>query len=153
MFAPQPPRITLASAVHQDAVAELVRVTGMEVDVGAELERKYARLWLAWIPERRGPVGFLLGWDVADELHVIDVATHPELRRRGVARALLDCAVNHARARQARLVLLEVRAGNGPAIALYTSHGFEETTVRRHYYSDGENALEMALDLAAAPPC
>ena len=53
-----------------------------------------------------------------------------------------------ARREHKRLVLLEVRQSNGPAIALYRSVGFETTGVRRGYYSDtGEDALEMRVTL------
>src|SRR5687768_15728706 len=54
----------------------------------------------------------------------------------------------YARARSARLVLLEVRRSNAAAIALYRALGFEEAGVRRGYYSDdGEDALEFRLEL------
>lgn len=147
---PSPTSITLLRPEQLDVAAALVRETEMTVDVQAELDRPFAHLWLAWHPERPLPAGFLLAWDVADELHVLDVATHPAVRRRGVARALLQHALDHARDRAARVALLEVRASNAAAIALYASHGFAETNVRERYYADGEDALEMALSLPTA---
>lgn len=45
----------------------------------------------------------------------------------------------------AELVLLEVRASNSPALALYTSLGFERVGLRKRYYSDGEDAVLMTL--------
>jgi len=52
-----------------------------------------------------------------------------------------------AHTRNARLVLLEVRAGNAGAIALYRAAGFEVTGERRAYYANGEDALLMAIEL------
>jgi len=149
----EPFRITSAGTAQQAAVAALVRDTGMQVDVPAELARRFSRIWLAWLSDNPDPVGFLLAWEVVDELHVLDVATHPALRRRGIARALLRHAIAHAQRRRARIALLEVRRSNAPAIALYTHHGFEETSVRPGYYADGEDALEMALALDAPELC
>src|ERR1700746_3371237 len=35
------------------------------------------------------PAGFLCRWLVADECHILNVAVHPELRRGGIAMALM----------------------------------------------------------------
>ncbi|WP_143526401.1 ribosomal protein S18-alanine N-acetyltransferase [Rubrobacter xylanophilus] len=88
----------------------------------------------------------------ADELHVTTLAVHPESRRRGYGRALLEAAVTEEHG--IRRVLLEVRPSNAPARAFYAALGFRETGHRPRYYGD-EDALLMTLDLpgdAAAPP-
>ena len=47
-----------------------------------------------------------------------------------------------------RIVLLEVRRSNDPAIGLYRKHGFSVFGVRKKYYADNdEDAIEMALSL------
>src|SRR6185312_3951673 len=74
-----------------------------------ELARPWARIWIARGDAPVGSpraVGFLLAWHVADELHVLDVATHPELRRRGYGRALLQQSLAYAREQAIRHVLL-----------------------------------------------
>jgi ribosomal-protein-alanine N-acetyltransferase len=77
---------------------------------------------------------------------LLELASHPERRRRGVARALLDALIAHGRQNQKRLLLLEVRRSNQAAITLYESCGFQHTGVRRGYYSDtAEDALEMRI--------
>jgi ribosomal-protein-alanine N-acetyltransferase len=90
---------------------------------------------------------FLLAWDAADEVHLIDVVTHPDARRRGLARALLKTLIAHAAGRQAALIALEVRRSNLAAIALYRGAGFRVVGVRRSYYPGGEDALDMLLHL------
>lgn len=82
---------------------------------------------------------------VLDELHVTNVAVHPEHRRRGYARAMIRGAL--AAYPDARLVHLEVRPTNGSAKTLYRSLGFRETGRRPRYYGD-EDALLMTLDLS-----
>jgi ribosomal protein S18 acetylase RimI-like enzyme len=44
-------------------------------------------------------------------------------------------------------MLLEVSAGNEPAIALYEQAGFAEIDRRRRYYRDGSDALVLAREL------
>lgn len=74
-------------------------------------------------------------------------------RGRGIGRALLTRLVAEAHARGAREVLLEVRADNPVAQALYSSLGFEAIAVRPHYYQpDDVDAVVMRVVLAAAPP-
>jgi ribosomal-protein-alanine N-acetyltransferase len=85
---------------------------------------------------------------VADEVHLLAIATHPDHRRRGVAARLLDHLLAVARAHTARIVTLEVRRTNAPAIALYERRGFKRVGVRPAYYQeDNEDAVVMTLEL------
>jgi ribosomal-protein-alanine N-acetyltransferase len=145
-----PPSTLIARATSGDLdlVRAILEPSDLHVDLEAELCREIALPWL--IRETLGgpPVAFLLAWSVADELHLLELACHPERRRRGFARSLLNALMDHARAEHKRLVLLEVRRSNLAATSLYESFGFETTGVRRGYYSDtGEDALEMRITL------
>jgi [ribosomal protein S18]-alanine N-acetyltransferase len=128
-----------------EAVRAILEPSDLHVDLAAELGREIALPWV--IRARSGlVVGFLLAWSVADELHLLELASHPEHRRRGFGRALLRALVAHARQHQKRLLLLEVRRSNRAAISLYESCGFQITGARRAYYPDtGEDALEMRI--------
>lgn len=111
-----------------------------------EMARAWSRIWVA--RERSGPpVAFLVSWHVADELHVLNVATAPPHRRRGFARALIDTALAYAKDQRVRHVLLEVRRSNRGAILLYRSVGFYAMGVRVRYYPDDEDAVEMVLQI------
>ena len=51
----------------------------------------------------------------------------PNWRRNGVARALVQAAIDHCRSRKSiRAIQLEATDGNSPAITLYQSLGFKE---------------------------
>src|SRR5262245_15231558 len=127
-------------------VTEIAHLGGQDLDVDAEGARGFARIWVAREGSGGEAHGFLLAWSVADELHIINVATHPDFRRRGVARALVSHAVEQAVRDHTRLVLLEVRRSNRAAIELYRAHGFSAMGVRRAYYADNdEDAIEMML--------
>ena len=127
------------------AVGHITAAGGLQVDLESELKREIALPWV--LKDSTGePLAFLLAWSVADELHLLDMASHPDHRRKGHARALLSELVEHARREQKRLILLEVRQSNESAISLYRQARFETTGVRRGYYSDtGEDALEMRI--------
>ncbi len=90
--------------------------------------------------------GFVGVKRVTDEAHVMTLAVRPDLRRRGLGRALVRAALAAPALAGARRLHLEVRPSNADARALYASLGFVETGVRRNYYGD-EDALLMTLDL------
>jgi len=113
-----------------------------------ELRRDYAVLRVLR-PSLDEPVcAFANYWHIGDELQLMNVATLPEMQRRGHGSALLADLIQIARERAAKLVTLEVRRSNDAARALYASYGFSELGVRQRYYSDnGEDALVMHLEL------
>lgn len=103
-----------------------------------------SRCWVAELDSRL--VGLLILWKIVDEAHIATLATHPDFRRRGVAEQLLIAALENAHTEGARSALLEVRAGNVSAQALYRKFGFEEVGQRERYYKDNnEDAVLMTL--------
>ena len=77
------------------------------------------------------------------ELHRIAVA--PRRQRARVGSTLLDAVLSTAWARSCTEVLLEVRADNVAALALYERYGFAEVTRRRAYYADRADALVLKV--------
>lgn len=93
-----------------------------------------------WTPDdaQRGIRAYCAFQLAADEVHVHNLAVVPGERRRGLGRRLLALTLDIAAREGARAAHLEVRAGNAAARALYRAMGFEETGVRRAYYSAPE---------------
>ena len=100
--------------------------------------------------ERGAIVGMASARLLVDEAHVIRLAVDETARRRGIGRALLDGLVDWARARDASGMLLEVRASNAAAQALYVAAGFVADGRRPGYYPDGEDALLWRLAFTGA---
>jgi [ribosomal protein S18]-alanine N-acetyltransferase len=93
-------------------------------------------------------VGFLCRWLVADECHILNIAVHPDYRRRGVGLHLLTSTITEAISKEASCVTLEVRRANFAARQLYRRLKFEERRLRKHYYGPGEDAIVMELQLS-----
>ena len=91
--------------------------------------------------------GYLCAWEIAGEIEIHNVVAAPEMRRRGVAAALMKGLLVEARRNGVERVFLEVRQSNRAAIELYARFGFSETGKRRGYYADGEDALLMEHSL------
>ncbi|MGA7690652.1 MAG: ribosomal protein S18-alanine N-acetyltransferase [Jiangellales bacterium] len=135
---------------------DVEQVAGIEATVFAdEAAWSVEQLWaeLAGVPDRRryvvaeaaqsvvGYAGISLGVDTAD---VMTVAVHPGWRGTGVGRRLVTALLDDADEHGAREVLLEVRATNVAAIALYADLGFVTISRRRHYYGPGRDGVIMA---------
>ena len=112
-------------------------------------------LWRAPVSEGAHGERSLLAYSWAmpgvDEVHLLNLTVHPEHRRQGHARRLLDDLVSWATGRDLWWMWLEVRASNDSARRLYEAYGFEEAGLRRGYYprerSTREDAVLMRLDM------
>jgi len=92
-------------------------------------------------------IGYIVCWIVADELHILDLATDPARRRTGIARHLVLEALKNAYERCVRRTFLEVRASNEAALNLYEGLGFVRSIVRKGYYDlPVEDAVVMSLE-------
>src|SRR5438552_982306 len=95
-------------------------------------------------------IGFLVARLLASELHINNVAVRPEHRRFGTGASLVEAALNWAREKRSDRAVLEVRAGNRAAQALYRRCGFVVEGRRRRYYaSPVEDALLMGVSLGS----
>lgn len=101
-----------------------------------------------------GPAG-LIGHGVmsfaAGECHLLNVCIHPDYRRQGLGRGLVEYLLALARRRGAHVALLEVRVSNVAAYRLYMSLGFDEIGLRESYYparNGREDAIILAKDLS-----
>ena len=116
-----------------------------------ELKSPVSQLWvLSGVTGVRGYICFQL---YCGELHLLNVAVHPEQRGRGLGRRLLAGMIEVGKGEDVERAWLEVRPSNDAARGLYEGAGFKEILRRRRYYTDtGEDAIIMALDLKGRAP-
>ena len=94
--------------------------------------------------------GYLIVSRYVDAWHVMNVATDPDHRGRGIATMLLERLFELTADDARRGYTLEVRVSNATAIGLYERLGFESRGIRRGYYTDNrEDALIMWKDPVA----
>ena len=113
-----------------------------ENSVASELKNPLS-CWL--VAEEDGVVaGYVGSQTVIDESDMMNIAVHPDHRRKGIAEALVMELVEALKKRESHCLTLEVRASNEPAKALYEKLGFEQVGLRKNYY---RNPKEDALIL------
>ena len=100
-------------------------------------------------PETSAIVGFAVASLLPPQAELETIAVATEHQRRGIARRLFTAMVEDLKTAQVNEVLLEVRASNAPALALYRALGFIEAGRRPRYYADPiEDAVLLELRLA-----
>ncbi len=100
---------------------------------------------VGWVAELQEPptnlggapalLGFLIANRIDEEWELENIAVSAIAQRRGVATQLLSALLEEAHAENGSAIFLEVRESNQPARSLYSKVGFQETGMRKNYYS------------------
>ena len=139
--------ITKMTENHVAQIAELEKIcfgsaAWSEKSVASELENPLS-LWL--VAEDDGKVlGYVGSQTVLDETDMMNIAVHPNHRRKGIADSLVEALIRSLKEAGSHQLTLEVRVSNAPARSLYDELGFSEIGIRKRYY---QNPKEDALIL------
>ncbi len=137
-------RILNMNAQHVVQVAELEKLCfsdpWSENSIASELTNSLS-FWL--VAEEKGMVlGYVGSQTVLGETDMMNIAVHPDYRRRGIAVFLVEALIGGLKERGSHCLTLEVRESNAPAKALYASQGFIQIGLRKNYYRNPrENAV------------
>jgi len=115
-----------------------------EKEIRYELhENPVAKLYVAIIDDE--VVGYLDFMITFDSATINRVAVDAEYRQKGIGQALLDKMIDvcHKQKDAVEFITLEVRPSNTAAQALYLKNGWKQVTVKKGYYSNGEDAIYM----------
>ncbi len=142
-------RIIPMTAEHLPAVAALEKICFPADPWSEELFREALENPSVAVLLAQRADGAILGYavlsTVLDEGNLDNIAVAPDARRQGVGEALLRTLTGFGREHLSCL-MLEVRASNTPAIALYEKHGFQAVGRRKNYYdAPKEDAVLMTL--------
>ena len=128
--------ITIMTALHVSQVAELEKLCfsdpWSEKSVASELENKLA-YWLVAVEDDR-VAGYVGSQTVCGETDMMNIAVHPDFRRRGIAESLVNALVEDLQKLESHSLTLEVRASNEAAQKLYEKLGFMQVGLRKNYY-------------------
>ena len=124
------------TALHVSQVAELEKLCfsdpWSEKSVASELENKLA-YWLVAVEDDR-VAGYVGSQTVCGETDMMNIAVHPDFRRRGIAESLVNALVEDLQKQESHSLTLEVRASNEAAQKLYEKLGFMQVGLRKNYY-------------------
>ena len=89
-------------------------------------------------------VGFMIYELHRNKIHILDFATHPDLRRQNVGRQMVDKLVSKLSSQRRNRIGLYLRETNLPAQFFFRVVGFRAVeVVREHFPDTGEDAYGM----------
>ena len=139
-------KITEMKARHVAQVAQLEALCfhdpWSEASIASELGNELS-FWIV-AEEDDTVVGYIGSQTVFPDSDMMNVAVHPDHRRKGIGAILVEALITHLRNMDCESLSLEVRISNGGAIALYEKLGFVQVGLRKNYY---RNPKEDALIL------
>ena len=124
------------NATHVPQIAALEKLCFSDPWSEKSIETELSCRLSVWLVALEGEqvVGYVGSQTVIDESDMMNIAVHPDFRRRGIAEALVAELEAALRQRGSRALTLEVRDSNAPAIALYEKLGFAQVGLRKNYY-------------------
>lgn len=101
------------------------------------------------VAEENGQIlGYMGIMTVLDEGEITNVSVAQTARRRGIGQLLVKHMLDRMKERDIKVVHLEVRKSNMPAISLYEKFGFAADGIRKMYYeAPAEDAILMSCRL------
>ena len=113
-----------------------------EKSIASELDNALS-LWRVAV-EGDAVIGYVGSQTVLGWSDMMNVAVHPDHRRKGVGERLVTALEEALKEKESTCLTLEVRISNAPARTLYEKLGFSEVGRRKNYYRDPkEDALIM----------
>ena len=91
-------------------------------------------------------VGFIM-LNKSDELNVDSIVVNKDFRNLGIASKLIEKAETYAKENNIETLSLEVAYKNITAYLLYKKLGFVKRRIRKNYYSNGDDAIEMIKEI------
>lgn len=91
--------------------------------------------------------GYCLTLSSLEFVDILNICIDPDYQQQGLGRQLLDNLCKQRQGSGRKSIMLEVRESNIVAIDFYQSYGFKQIDVRKKYYSNGEDAKILRLQI------
>jgi len=141
---------------------DLVRVTQIEAAVhiapwssenfSAEMSKPYSHFLVLTDDETDSEiVGYIVFWTMFDEGQILNIVVDLPYRGLGLAKFMIRKTVQLVYQKGIKKIVLDVRKSNLPAIQLYQRLQFVITSIRKGFYSNGEDAYQMLLSMTDDP--
>ena len=110
-----------------------------------DLKSEYSKYFI--LEEDDKVIGYGGLWFMFENCDLVNIAIDREYQGKGYGEKLLKLLIKEAILNECEFMHLEVRKGNDKAFNLYEKLGFIKTRVRKGYYEDGEDAIDMVKGL------
>lgn len=95
------------------------------------------------IEENNKIIGYIGGYFYLEDGEILNFLIDESYQHKGYGTKLFDYIVKEAISNNVKRITLEVKQTNEKAIKFYLKNGFEQISIRKHYYKTGEDAIVM----------
>jgi ribosomal-protein-alanine N-acetyltransferase len=145
-------------SIRPGAIEDLQQLTAIENQVHlapwteehfkVEFTKPYSRIYVLTDDETDSRIaGYIICWMMFEECQILNVAVDLPFRGLGMAKLMIRKVMCLTSQQEIKKIILEVRKTNMPAIQLYQGLGFTITHILKKFYSNGEDAYQMAHSL------
>ena len=117
----------------------------------AELTKPYSHFLVLTDDETDSKIaGYVIYWLLHEDAQILNIGVDLPFRGMGLGRRMVRHVIGEALRAGFTKLTLDVRKSNLPAIQLYQSLKFAITHVRKGFYTNGEDAYQMTLELSGS---
>lgn len=131
--------------IYEEEVKIFGKSLGEKTLYNEVLYNDLSRYFTAVVDGKR--VGYIGSWLTEPNAEILNLLVVESYRGKGIGKSLIKAVIDVCKKENIRSLTLEVRESNKVAKQAYYSLGFKEVTKRKKYYSDGENALLLMLEI------
>ncbi len=88
-------------------------------------------------------IGYICFRMMAEESELLNISVHPDYRRLGIGKKLMQFYIDFSLPRGIRTFFLEVNSSNQSAIRLYQLFSYQSSGIRKNFYQGKFDALLM----------
>lgn len=114
-----------------------------------EMQNPFSYCFIIRIQEISNPpmLGFICFRNIEDESELVNVCIHPQYRKSGVGKRLMQFYIGFCSKKKIKTSYLEVNASNRPAVNLYQSFSYQLLGIRKNFYQGKFDALLMVKQI------
>jgi ribosomal-protein-alanine N-acetyltransferase len=92
-------------------------------------------------------LGYFVATHSPDSADLLNICIHPEHQHQGLGTQLFDYLTQQLQTLNLNTIFIEVRASNESTLSFYQKLGFKVIDSRKKYYSNGEDAKILRLQI------
>ena len=92
-------------------------------------------------------LGYFVATHSSDSVDLLNICIHPEHQHQGLGTQLFDYLTQQIQTLNLNTIFIEVRASNKSTLLFYQKLGFKVIDSRKKYYSNGEYAKILRLQI------
>ncbi|MBN2604802.1 MAG: ribosomal protein S18-alanine N-acetyltransferase [Bacilli bacterium] len=133
------------SFVYEEEVKIFGNSLGEKTLYNEIIYNEMSRYYIVCVDKKRA--GYVGSWLTIPNAEILNLFVIEKYRGLGLGKLLMNEVIKTCMEEHIEMLTLEVRVSNEYAIFMYKELGFVQGGIRKNYYSNGEDALLLTLNI------